>query len=140
MFSCLEVCVVCLWCTLIADTALFRAILWVIPVSHAERYILQDEFIYHGGVLVPTIGIVLLCCALLLWFRHYLGQQLRRRMEKPPAAKDDFQLHDPRSVGTSSVSSRSRTVSLVSEFPVDEEKRLRDLFMSFDSTPPANRM
>lgn len=78
MFSCIDVYLVSLWATLKADNGLF----WELIRSVPDGPVLTDvvHFQLHGYML-PTVAWPGTAAILMLWFRHYIGKQLRRRLE-----------------------------------------------------------
>jgi len=81
MFSCADVFVVSLWACIDSDRALFHEIIHDIP--GVADTTLEEHFVMNGKML---LGLAFPCSAslLLLWFRHYIGKQLRRRLETRP--------------------------------------------------------
>jgi len=81
MFSAVDVFIVTLIVSLESDKGLFQEILTQVPGHHFDGQL--NQFQMSGGptlaILYPTTSAVLL-----LWFRHYIGQQLRRRLETKP--------------------------------------------------------
>merc|ERR1712079_725831 len=47
------------------------------------RTMIHSGFALYGGVY-KSVWIPIFACVLTLWFRHYIGKQLRRRLEARP--------------------------------------------------------
>jgi len=84
MFSCIDVFLATFAATLYSDHGFFSLLAKQIP---GGSKFLPTGLSMSGGLLRRGIFYPIFAAVLLLWFRHYIGQQLRRRLETPPAKR-----------------------------------------------------
>jgi len=124
MFSCPDVFLVCLWAALETDANLFaETIMGAIPPPYGHMLIFDLKFALEGHML-PGVFYPATAAVLLLWFRHYMGRQLRRRLESRKSDSSDVSLEAGKNLlgSPSPKSSEAYTVAttfLESEATVD---------------------